>query len=131
MAGRLTVSATLALTLLGTSAGWAMQTITAPVNKDVGSRFSDSANQSQKRTSGSVQTFGSFSGGAFGAGGSGSVSLGTPRYPTQTAPSTPFPNPAFSDSNNPAFSNFPTYGAAIDPTFGPNGEYAPRFNNKR
>ena len=131
MTGRLTISATLALTLLGSAPGWAMQTVTAPVNKDAGSRYSDSASQPQKRTSGSVQTFGSYTGGSFGVGGSGSVSAGTPRFPAQTAPSTPFPNSAFSDSNNPAFSNFPTYGAAIDPTFGPNGEYAPRFNNKR
>ena len=130
MALRLTISVTLAVVLLGTAPGWAMSTTTLSTQRDA-ERFNESPNPPQKRTSGSVQTYGSFTGGASAFGGSGSVSVGTPRYPSQSAPGTPFQNPAFSDSNNPAFSNFPTYGAAMDPTFGPNGDYAPRFNNKR
>jgi hypothetical protein len=129
MAGRLTISSTLALVLLGTSPGWAMSTVTLSTKSDA-ARFTEPANKPQKRMSGTAEAVGSYSSGSFGAGGSASVSLGTPRFPAQPVPSAPFGNSAFPDSN-PAYSNFPTYGAAIDPTFGPNGEYAPRFNNKR
>ena len=129
MAGKLTISSALMMVLLGTAPGWAMSTVTMPTSKDT-ARFTDSQNKPQKRVSGAAETVGRYSSGSFGFGGSASVSVGTPRFPEQSAPSTPFGNSAFPDSN-PAFSNFPTYGAAIDPTFGPNGEYAPRFNNKR
>ena len=129
MLAKLTVATGLTALLLASSPCGAISTVTVPAGKD-SARFTDPARKPQDRLSGSVQIITKDKGGALGVGGSGSVSLGTPRYPTQTAPDRPLGSPAFS-GDNPAFSNFPTYGAAIDPTFGPNGEYAPRFNNKR
>jgi len=108
---------------------WAISTVTVPAGKD-SSLFKDPARKPQDRLSGSTEIITTNRGGAFGFGGSASVSVGTPRFPEQSAPGMPYANPAFPDAN-PAFSNFPTEGAAADPTFGPNGAYAPRFNNKR
>ena len=127
MAGKLTIATALITMLLSTSPGWAISTVTMPT-KDT-ARFAEPA-KPQKPVTGTTEAIGSYSSGSFGFGGSASVSVGTPQFPAQSAPGTPLVNPAFPDSN-PAYSNFPTYGAAIDPTFGPNGSYAPRFNNKR
>lgn len=130
MAYKLAISTTLAVVLLGASPCWAISTVTVPANKDTAPRFTDPSNKPQKRVSGTAETFGTYGAGSFGFGGSASVSVGTPQFPAQNAPGLPFGNPAFPDSN-PAFSSFPTEGAAADPTFGSNGAYAPRFNNKR
>ena len=136
MTGRLTLSIALAMVVLGTAPGWAMSTTTMPSNRGT-TGFTDPANKPQKRVSGTAQSFGTYNGGAFGFGGSASVSVGQPRFPMQSDPGTPFTNPSFPFANpafqtgNPAFSDFPTNGALADPTFGPNGEYAPRFNSKR
>ena len=130
MAYKLAISTALAMVLLGASPCWAMSTVTVPANKDTAPRFADPSNKPQKRVSGAAETFGTYGAGSFGFGGSASVSVGTPRFPVQIAPGTPFANPAFPDSN-PGFPNFPTEGVISDPTFGPNGTYAPRFDNKR
>jgi hypothetical protein len=134
MAGKLTISTALAMILLGTSPVWAISTVTVPLNKDNASRFTDPANPSQKPVSGTAETIGTYGAGSSGFGGSASVSVGTPQFPaeSQSTPGSPVPfgNPAFQNANR-AFSNFPTDGAAADPTFGPNGAYAPAFNNKR
>ena len=129
MISKRTLSTALALVLLGSPSCWAMSTVTMPASKGA-SQFANPADKQQKRVSGTAETIGTYNSGSFGFGGSASVSVGTPRFPAQSAPVSPFGNPAFPDSN-PAFSNFPTEGAAADPTFGPNGAYAPRFNNKR
>ena len=129
MLAKLTMGTVLTVMLLASAPGWAISTVTVPAGKD-SARFTDPARKAQDRLSGSAQITTTNRDGAFGFGGSGSVSIGTPRYPDRPAPDAPFGNSAFPDSN-PAYSNFPTYGAAIDPTFGPNGEYAPRFNSKR
>ena len=136
MLAKLTIAAGLTAILLASSPCWSMSTVTMPASRDA-SRFTDPARKPEDRMSGSAQITTTDRGGAFGFGGSGSVSIGTPRFGSVISPGTPVINPAFPDSNsafpdnNPAYSNFPTYGAAIDPTFGPNGQYAPRFNNKR
>lgn len=129
MRGKMTVSSVLAAMLLVSSPCWSMSTVTVPAGKEA-QRFTDPARKAQDRLSGSAQIITTDRDGAIGFGGSGSVSIGTPRYPDRTMPDSSLGSSAFPDSN-PAYSNFPTYGAAIDPTFGPNGEYAPRFNSKR
>ena len=129
MLGKITVASAVATMLLVSSPCWSMATVTVPAGKDA-QRFTDPARKPQDRTSGSAQIITTNRDGAFGFGGSGSVSVGTPRYLDRSAPDAPLGNSAFPGSS-PAYSNFPTYGAAIDPTFGPNGEYAPRFNSKR
>jgi|ERR1051326_190791 hypothetical protein len=136
MLDKLTIPVSLAAILLASSPCWAISTVTVPASKDT-SLFSDPARKPADRLSGSTEIFTTNRGGAFGFGGSASVSVGTPRFGSAISPGTPVINPAFPDSNpafpdaNSAFSNFPTEGAAADPTFGPSGAYAPRFNNKR
>jgi hypothetical protein len=76
--------------------------------------------------SGSAQIITTDRGGAFGFGGSGSVSIGTPRFGSAVNPGSSVINPAFPDSN-PNFPNMPREGFVTDPTFGPNGTYAPQL----
>ena len=136
MLAKLTISTALTAALLASSPSWAISTVTMPANNNT-AQYTDPANRQQKPITGTADAFGSYSTGSFGTGGSFSLSIGTPQsqyYAGQPVPGTPFGNPAFQPSfQNPnrGFSNFPTDGAAQDPTFGPSGAYAPQFNNKR
>jgi hypothetical protein len=125
MFAKLTISTALTAILLAASPCWAISTVTMPAGKDA-SRFTDPARKQQDRLSGSTQIITTDRGGAFGFGGSGSVSIGTPRFGSANAPGTPVTNPAFPNSD-PMFPNVPREGWVTDPTFGPNGTYAPQL----
>jgi len=136
MLAKLTIPTALTAALLASSPSWAISTVTMPANNNT-AQYTDPANKPQKPITGTADTFGSYSTGSLGTGGSFSLSIGTPQsqyYAGQPMPGTPFGNPAFQSpfqNGNRAFSNFPTDGAAQDPAFGPNGAYAPPFNTKR
>jgi hypothetical protein len=125
MLAKLTISTALTAILLASSPCWAMSTVTVPAGKD-SARFTDPARKPQDRMSGSAQIITTDRGGAFGFGGSGSVSIGTPRFGSAVNPGSSVINPAFPDSN-PNFPNMPREGFVTDPTFGPNGTYAPQL----
>jgi hypothetical protein len=113
----------LAIVLLGASPCWAMSTITVPANKDGTPRFTDS-DKTQSPFTGSIQT--TIGVGSNSAGFGGSSSFGTRPFGSQDTPASRIapllPERGFSSSA-------PAGSSPTDPTFGPQGLYAPAIHD--